>query len=206
MSIPKTLCSIAAIGPRLCAPLPAILCAAGLALADPAPPLPEGSYVLAFSNSATGAMEKRIRDGARTCSELVWVYRPDCLAQTFRSAARLNGSKPDYRDARNALGQAGKKLDALVKANLDPKAPPIKLARKTYRPVKPASRATVSKSSRAIIRETESLLLRSGGSSKRQAHYTRIAEAVSATDLLLRSMLRGPARHLAKARQAWRPT
>ncbi|MDV7142507.1 hypothetical protein R3X27_07405 [Tropicimonas sp. TH_r6] len=203
MPTPKTLRSIATKGACLSVPLPALLCATGLALAGPAPPPPDGAYILAFTNSATAAMEKRIREGARVCSELTWVYRPDCLAQTFRTASRLNGSKPDYRDARKILGQAGKKLDALVTANLDPATPPLKVARKTYRPVTSGSRATVSKSSRAIVRETESQLLRSGNSSKRQAHYTRIAEAVSSTELLLRSALQHPFRRLAAMRRLW---
>ena len=165
--------------------------------------LPAGSYLLAFSDQATGQMEKRLRDGARGCQKLPWIYRLDCLSETFRSASRLNSNKPDYRDARRILGTAAKKLDALVDQNTDKAAAPVKVGRKSYRPVVGSRRKPLEKAGRAIVAEAETLLLRSGGGQKHQAHYARLAAAVDATELLLRAGLRDGLRKLAAIGQAW---
>lgn len=163
-------------GPPLSSALVAILSVSGT-----------DSYLLAFSDAATASIERRIRDGAAECERLPWAYRYDCLADTLKSASRLNRDRPDYDDARKILSQAGKKLDGLVSRNLDRSKPKAKLGRKSYRPVREAARSQVTAEAHAIVKEAESLLLRSGGTSKSQQHHARIAAAVSATDLLLRS-------------------
>lgn len=194
------------VSPKLPAAVAVLLCAvlaAGPVTAERAPrgdatpiaaaPAPsevtEGGVLLAFSEQATGRMERRIRDGAAACGALPWVYRYDCLAETFTAAARINRDRRDYSDASKILKQAGSKLDALVDQNVDVAAPKIRQGRKSYRAVLPSSKATVSRTGRAIIAEAEALLLRSGDTQTRQYHYQKIAAAVSATELLLRSGL-----------------
>lgn len=165
---------------------------------------PEGSYLLAFSDTATGSMVNRLREGSARCGQLPWIYRHDCLSQTFRDTARLNRDRPDYKDARKILSDAAKQLESLVSQNVDKTKPKAKLGRKSYRAVTQTSRSQVSKSGRAIIRQAEARLLRAGGIQKRQDHYQRIAVAVEATELLLRSDLYQIAPKLALQRvTAW---
>ncbi len=152
---------------------------------DIVPIPPREKVFLAFSQDSTSDVVLRLTQGAEECARLPWIYRIDCLAQVYKRAAGAVAGKPDYRGARTALLNASRKLDALVDENRDRSEPRVKVGRRTYRPI--AARKSVGDAALAILRETETILLRSSESRNRRIHYQRIAQAVGSTKVLLRS-------------------
>ena len=141
-----------------------------------------------LGDSATSAITAPLDGAGADCRAAGSAYEVSCLAASFRKAARV--AKPnwtDYREARKILNDAAKKLDQLQKANAEKKAPKKKGKSGKYRAVKKEAVAAVRKQALKIVQETETKLLRSAGSGKRQVHYQRIAQAVGSTKVILRS-------------------
>lgn len=155
--------------------------------AENAPILPKEKIFLAFSQDRTSDVVERLTQGTEECARLPWIYRIDCLAQVYKRAAGAVAGKPDYRGARAALLNASRKLDALVEENHDQSEPRVKVGTRIYRPMSISAKKSVSDVAFAILQETETKLLRSGGSRTRRLHYQRIAQAVGSTKVLLRS-------------------
>ncbi|MCB1459785.1 MAG: hypothetical protein KDJ48_11085 [Nitratireductor sp.] len=145
------------------------------------------SFRLAFSDSHTSAVTRRLGDAERECGALPAEYRADCLAQGFRSAASATGNRPDYTTAQSELNKASRSLSSLVSQNEDKAAAPIRKGGKTYRAVKKAAVKAVAAKAVAIVTETETKLLRSASGGLRKTHYARIAQAVGSTKKILRS-------------------
>ncbi|MEZ5801100.1 MAG: hypothetical protein R3D29_12355 [Nitratireductor sp.] len=145
------------------------------------------SFQMAFSDSHTSAITRRLGDAERECGALPAEYRADCLAQGFKSAASATGNRPDYTIARTELNKASRSLSSLVSQNEDKAAAPIRKGGKTYRAVKKAAVKAVAAKAAAIVTETETKLLRSASSGLRKTHYARIAQAVGSTKKILRS-------------------
>ncbi|MCB1450580.1 MAG: hypothetical protein KDJ67_10765 [Nitratireductor sp.] len=145
------------------------------------------SFQMAFSDSHTSAITRRLGDAERECGALPAEYRADCLAQGFKSAASATGNRPDYTTAQSELNKASRSLSSLVSQNEDKAAAPIRKGGKTYRAVKKAAVKAVAAKAAAIVTETETKLLRSASSGLRKTHYARIAQAVGSTKKILRS-------------------
>ncbi|MEZ5870849.1 MAG: hypothetical protein R3D32_03185 [Nitratireductor sp.] len=145
------------------------------------------SFKLAFSDSHTSAVTRRLGDAERECGALPAEYRADCLAQGFKSAASATGNRPDYTTAQSELNKASRSLSSLVSQNEDKTVAPIRKGGKTYRAVKKAAVKAVAAKAVAIVTETETKLLRSASSGLRKTHYARIAQAVGSTKKILRS-------------------
>ena len=139
-----------------------------------------------FSDANTGKVVKTLQAGEAACARLPVEYRTDCLARSFKDAAKA-ASAPDYRDARKMLNDASRTLAALAKANADPAAPALRVGGKSYRAVKKPVAKAVNRKAAAVITETETRLLRSSGSARRKTHFQSIARAVGSTKKLLRS-------------------
>ena len=145
------------------------------------------SFQMAFSDSHTSAITRRLGDAERECGALPAEYRADCLAQGFKSAASATGNRPDYTSAQTELNKASRSLSSLVSQNEDKAAAPIRKGGKTYRAVKKAAVKAVAAKAAAIVTETETKLLRSASGGLRKTHYARIAQAVGSTKKILRS-------------------
>lgn len=155
-------------------------------LPDHEPTLPQGEFQLAFSNAETSSIVRVINNGRAECASLPAEYRIDCLAQTFRRAARAM-DKPDYSSAKTAVSQAARKLSSIASQNQDRQAKPLKKGRRTYKAVKKAALSSANAAARKVIGETASKIIRSGGSERRRPHYQKIASAVDSTKKILRS-------------------
>ena len=151
--------------------------------APPRSPLvPERAFADAYTDRAIGKLQAR----AAECGSLSTEYRVDCLSNALLETSRaLN--RADYRDARIALKQASDALRGLVDGSVDKTAPTLRQGERRYRAVQKSKVKTVQKQARAILQETETRLLRSGGSALRKTHFQRIARAVGSTKPLLRS-------------------
>ncbi|RYH08762.1 hypothetical protein [Tropicimonas sp. IMCC6043] len=154
------------------------------------PSMATGEDRTSAANQATAWILRIIDGDSERCGQFPWVYRYDCLSYVFKDAAAVRTNKPsDYRKAQEILATGGAKLSALVDQYEDPAQPPSRIGNRTIRAVKQTARAEVEPAARAIIKETETLLLRSGGTPRKQVQYDKIAMAVSSTELLLRSAL-----------------
>ncbi|MEZ5792298.1 MAG: hypothetical protein R3D34_16455 [Nitratireductor sp.] len=143
------------------------------------------SFQMAFSDSHTSAITRRLGDAERECGALPAEYRADCLAQGFKSAASATGNRPDYTTAQGELNKASRSLSSLVSQNEDKAAAPIRKGGKTYRAVKKAAVKAVAAKAAAIVTETETKLLRSASSGLRKTHYARIAQGLPSERLVL---------------------
>lgn len=140
-----------------------------------------------------------IEEAANFCRQIPEeVYIIDCYASELKRAARSLPASGDYEEARAALEAASAKIEALVQSNLDTTRRPLSVRTSGARPksgarkfnaVKPASLAKVKAQSAAIIREAQTVLLRStGNTDRRRAHYQRISRSLETGTVMLRSL------------------
>lgn len=133
-----------------------------------------------------------------TCDERILPeYVVDCLRVYYGWAADAIPDRGEYADIKKALRWAEKKLTAIVSANIDRDAPVIlpreghkKNAKKLppLRPVKKASRKKVAAQAKAVVQETELVILRSGEDpARRTEHFQEVAAAVDSNLVILRS-------------------
>jgi hypothetical protein len=150
------------------------------------------------SDAQTAVILRQIEDSERICEFMGDEYRISCFAQTYRDLAEEIPSNGDYAEAKTALMDASRKLDALARSNRDRSKPALRAKTKssngrtvTTRPITavPLSRAPeLNRQASAIVAEAETVLLRSASSDARRAiHYQRIAAAVGSNKVLLRS-------------------
>ncbi len=147
----------------------------------------------------TDGVAAALRQAARFCDLIPErVYLIDCYASELRRIAQDLPPAGDYAKARAALNAAGKEMEALVKANLDPTKPPLRVRSGGARPkssarrlraVTPAAAPRVAREAVEIIDRTQTVLLRAtGNSDRRRAHYQQIAQSMETGTVMLRSL------------------
>ena len=143
---------------------------------------------LIASDAATAKIIKPLVETDKNCEPIPFEYRLDCVLQGYKQAVRNTPNNRDYRAMKSDLSIAQRKLNRLVKANLDKEAPPLKVGNKTYRAVKKNVAESLNAQATQILEETATKLIRSAGSSKkRQIHYARVADAVHSNKKIFRS-------------------
>lgn len=153
---------------------------------------------MGLSTVNTNAIAAVLRQVGTTCAtEILPEYRIDCIRIHYLAVAAALPDNGDYAPVKAALLDGAAKLDAIVKANLDPVAPPVR-AHKGGKPaapqtpplraVKPEKRAEAEAQAAAVVEETSLVILRSGEDpSRREPHYQEISEAVDSGLVILRS-------------------
>ncbi|KUP92097.1 hypothetical protein [Tritonibacter horizontis] len=121
-------------------------------------------------------------------------YRVDCLAERLNAVSAEMPEGTDYDEVRAVLTDTSMKLEQLARGNQDRGKKRINVATEsagaTARPlvaVDDARLAAVNQQAEAILEEARTVLLRSTGSKQRQSQYTRIAQAIDSSKVLLRS-------------------
>lgn len=127
-------------------------------------------------------------------------YKVDCLAERIGKVADDIPRGTDYDEVRNILKDTSTQLESLARQNRDPSqargratqpatdtTPEVTTSR-PLTPVAPQSLPQVNQQASAILSNTETLLLRSAsGSESKTQQYSRIAEAIGSSKVLLRS-------------------
>ena len=156
---------------------------------------PQGTVL---SDRTTDAIAARLSEANITCGgRLPMEYRIDCIRNYYADLARDLPNTGDYRPVKQALLQAVRQLDAIVRANLDPTAPKIRPNRGNkpdsprigpLRAVKPTGAKKAAKAAGQVIAETSLVILRSGEDpTRRTAHYAEISTAMESNLTILRS-------------------
>ncbi len=152
-----------------------------------------------LNTGATRAIVKIIDGATNTCgSEIVELrYRIDCLRVYYMRVAESLPDTGEYLPIKKAMEDAAARLDAIVEANLDESSPRIrpreghKPAAKrlpAIRPVQEDMAEIAAAQAAEVIRETELIIIRSGGDpARRTEHYTDVAAAVEDNLVILRS-------------------
>ncbi len=152
-----------------------------------------------LNKGTTNKLVKIISDANKTCgsANMAPQYRADCLRIYYGWVADQLPDTGDYAPIKKAMRQAEAKLDRIVSANLDTSAEKItpkegykKNAKRLppVRAVKKGSAKKVAKQAEAVVKETELLIIRSGGDpERRKPHYDAVAEAVDDNLVILRS-------------------
>lgn len=156
--------------------------------------IPAGEFgSAAFTSVVVGGLA----EARKFCGELDdSAYRVDCLAERFGVVAGLIPKDSDYGEVQEVLKSVSDRLAALARANRDRTLPRARATRTgtsqtTSRPLTPIASAAaqeVNQQALEILKETETLLLRSAeGSSSKIAQYAQIADAIGSNKVLLRS-------------------
>jgi hypothetical protein len=152
----------------------------------------------AINSGLTKEIVKILEGANKTCErEIDLRYRIDCLRIYYQRVADRLPDTGDYLPVKQAMLDAAAKLDAIVEANLDDRAPPIR-PREGHRPSSkrlPAIRAVkedmaeiAAAQAAEVVRETELIIIRSGGDPARRTQaYTDVAAAVEENLVILRS-------------------
>ncbi|KPD13997.1 hypothetical protein [Phaeobacter sp. 11ANDIMAR09] len=146
-----------------------------------------GAASYGLSNATTRSVVKTLTRGGDRCSNQPPAYRCDCYRWVYRRAASQLEGNGAYSEAKEALQQVERRLEAVVAQNRDTTQPKRRRALETYTPVKPASIPRVNRAAVQAMAQAETVLLRSAAN--KQEHYTRIAAAVNSNKILLRSAL-----------------
>lgn len=161
------------------------------------PPRTSGP-VVEVSDPQTAAIVRQLNQNQRLCEAMGDEYNIACFAQTYRELANEIPANGDYAEAREAILDAARELDNLVRRNIDRSKPAVtaRLTTSTGQTVRTppiaavrADRAPQLRQQAAnILEEAETVLLRSASSdSTRAIHFQRIAAAVGSNKVLLRS-------------------
>ncbi len=150
------------------------------------------------SDSYTGVIASSLAAVRAFCGELDDdSYKVDCLAERLGDIARNIPKGSDYAEVRQILKDTSDQLADLVRANRDPNGVrgravskgenPVTTSRRLT-PVDPGALADVNRQASTILDNTQTLLLRSAESTESKAlQYSRIAEALGSSKVLLRS-------------------
>ena len=153
----------------------------------------------ALNKDFTDRLVGIINDANETCGsdKMAAAYRVDCLRIYYGWVADQLPDRSDYAPIKKAMRQAEAKLDRIVRANLDTKAPVIepkegfKRNAKRLPPVRAVKKTAAKKVARqaeVVVKEAELAIIRSGGDPARRApHFNAVAEAVDDNLVILRS-------------------
>lgn len=169
---------------------------------DPCPP-EDGSDPTGpgpnLNSGSTRTIVKLLNGATETCSDeqVELRYRIDCLRIYYLKVADRLPDTGDYLPIKKAMLDAAAKLDAIVEANLDERTPPIRpreghkpSAKRlpAIRPVKEDMAGIAAAQAANVVKETELIIIRSGGDpARRTKHYTDVAAAVEDNLIILRS-------------------
>ncbi len=141
----------------------------------------------AFSDANTAQVVNTLKEGRVTCGRLETVYQFDCYRQVYRKAGSALQNRPDYAGARDALRDIERTLDKVVKQNRDRNKPVLNVGGMRVKPIRSETMPAAIKSFDAARSTAVTKLLRADGKAK--IHYTRIADVVGSTKVLIRSRL-----------------
>lgn len=153
------------------------------------------------SSNYTEVVTSGIASAQKFCAELGNdSYKVDCLAERLEKIAGDIPSGTDYQEVKQILKDTSDQLESLARQNRDSAQTRIRASRaatdktpamtttRPLTPVKPQSLPQVNRQAAAILDNTETLLLRSAaGSESKSQQYSRIAEAIGSSKVLLRS-------------------
>ncbi|MFD3190288.1 hypothetical protein ACFMPD_08435 [Sedimentitalea sp. HM32M-2] len=157
--------------------------------------LPAGEF---GSKNYTEVLTGNIAAAQKFCAELDNdSYKVDCLAERLETISREIPRDSDYSEVKSILKDTSDQLADLARANRDSTLPrgravsqgetPVSTSR-PLTPVDPAALPNVNAQARAILDNTETLLLRSAEASESKAlQYSKIADAIGSSKVLLRS-------------------
>ncbi len=157
-----------------------------------------GAVGEAINSGVTQEIVNILEGANKTCErELDLRYRIDCLRIYYQRVAERLPATGDYLPIKQAMADAAAKLDAIVAANLDETAPAIRpreghkpQAKRlpAIRPVKAENAAAAAAQAAEVVKETELIIIRSGGDPARRTEaYTDVAAAVEDNLVILRS-------------------
>ena len=161
------------------------------------PDLP-GGFLATLNDSNTRDIVLILHGIDATCGrELDPRYRIDCLRATYVRLANQIPGTGDYAAVQDALFAAARKLDTIVKANVDPALPTIrprlqgKGGGRHIQPIRAVAKdklRAANAQAAKVVKETGLLILRSGDRPpKRTLHFQQVAAAVGDNLILLRS-------------------
>ena len=150
------------------------------------------------SVSETREVSRNIESVNDRCDDVPDRLKIDCIALRYEILAQSPELSGEYSEVRDALKSAAKQLRELAQESADPSAPKERLTverngktkpvGRPLTPVRPEVQQEAFAAAIKIIEETETLLLRSAGTSKRrQVSYQRVAQAMDSNKVLLRS-------------------
>ncbi len=157
---------------------------------------PELGHVV--NTGVTKAIVKILQGADKTCDARIDLrYRIDCLRLYYLKVAANLPDSGDYLPIKTAMLDAAGKLDAIVTKYEDDMAPPLRL-RDGHKPMAkrlPPVRAVkegfadeAAAEAAEVVKETELIIIRSGGDPARRTQaYTDVAAAVEDNLVILRS-------------------
>lgn len=159
--------------------------------------IPSGPPVAA-STQQTNLFVRRLNESEQICDVMDEEYRIACFAVTYRELAKEMPANGDYEEARDVLLDTARKLDDIVRSNIDRQKPALtaRIRNNTgqsqptppMRAVQAPRVAELNRQASDVLAEAETVLLRSASSDATRAiHYQRIAAAVGSNKVLLRS-------------------
>lgn len=150
-----------------------------------------------LSDRTTDKIVEILTEANVTCGPTSAAYQIDCLRAYYGRIADSLPNTGDYAPVKKALKQAEKKLDQIVRNNLDVDAPRIRPNKGNkrdaarlppLRAVKASALPEAKRQAEAVVKEAELLIVRSGGDpARRKPHYDEIAGAVEDNLVILRS-------------------
>jgi hypothetical protein len=152
----------------------------------------------AINTSVTKGIIKILQTADKTCDPRIDLrYRIDCLRLYYMKVASNLPDTGDYLPIKQAMLDAAAKLDAIVTKYADENAPvlrpreghkPMAKRRPPVRAVKEAFAETAAFEAAQVVKETELIIIRSGGDPARRTEaYTDVAAAVEDNLVILRS-------------------
>lgn len=144
----------------------------------------------------TRAIVKWLEEANVYCGRVPRAYRIDCLADQYKQIERALPKTGDYNRLRKILRKSQTDLRKIVSQYSDPSAskakPDLPAAQlSASRPLVRVRKSRLQRAEKAaakVIAETETILLRSAGQSKRRKlAFTRVAKAIGSNKVLLRS-------------------
>lgn len=137
----------------------------------------------------------RLRQITAYCGWFGRGYEIDCLRDQYEQMRRWLPSAASYAPLRQALWQAERELDAVVRANATPRAAPgvapprgNPTGLRASRALTQATGAAAANAARAVIDRTSTVLLRSAtAGDPRRLAFQRVAQAIDSNKVLLRS-------------------
>ncbi|PRY72468.1 hypothetical protein [Marivita geojedonensis] len=150
------------------------------------------------SDAQTAQIVNQLNQIQQICEFMGDEYRIACFAVNYRALAERIPARGDYAEAREVLLDTARKLDNLVRSNLDRQKPALSARIRTetgqsvptppMRAVQQPRVPQLNRQAASIVEEAETILLRSASSDAARAiHYQRIAAAVGSNKVLLRS-------------------
>ena len=173
-------------------------CGPKSASSEPEPPGLTGGYLATLTTPHTRDLVLLLGGIDDTCGRRIDPrYRIDCLRATYVRLANMIPATGEYAPVRDALFAAARKLDGIVKANLDPALPTIrprlqgKGGGRHIQPIRAVAKdklRAANAQAAKVVKETGLLILRSGDRPPRRTlHFQQVAAAVGDNLILLRS-------------------